>query len=202
MTIHEIENLSHADLKAQRVVLLKLLKAVAPEEVAARYLQARTDAKLRDEKLAEQAKLLAVIQEGQEAMKQREAAAAVAADELAVGLTNEIDDLRSHTKELEKAKVLDDRAFADTTKGLESQHTKLVELHEEVLNVTRDGFNSEKEVWGVEKDELGDRIADLSHRCDRLKYQALKNNEVLSSIAKASADVLAATAIEAADKGE
>lgn len=52
ITMHEIENLSAEDLKARRAEILESLKQHTAEELAGRYLQARTDAKLRDEKLA------------------------------------------------------------------------------------------------------------------------------------------------------
>lgn len=53
----EIENLSAAELKAQREELAKKLlgeEKVKNEAVVLRYLQARIDAKLRDEKMKEQ----------------------------------------------------------------------------------------------------------------------------------------------------
>lgn len=54
MEIHEIENLSFAELKQRRDDLIESLKSQPPGVLAARYLQARTDAKQRDEKLSEQ----------------------------------------------------------------------------------------------------------------------------------------------------
>lgn len=56
MTLIEIENLSFADLKKQRAELITEAAKATAEELAARYVDARTDAKQRDEKLAEQGK--------------------------------------------------------------------------------------------------------------------------------------------------
>ena len=58
MKIQDIENMTAADLKAKRTELVKALgdagSGVSVPELAARYVQARMDAKMRDEKLAEQ----------------------------------------------------------------------------------------------------------------------------------------------------
>ena len=62
MTLHEIENLSFAELKAQRTDLVESLKETDAGALAARYVQARMDAKQRDEKLAEQGKTIALLQ--------------------------------------------------------------------------------------------------------------------------------------------
>jgi hypothetical protein len=51
MNLHEIQNLSFAELKERRDELVKL---AGGGDLAARYIQALTDAKMRDEKLGEQ----------------------------------------------------------------------------------------------------------------------------------------------------
>jgi hypothetical protein len=58
----EIENQTFAELKANKSKNLELLKSVDRDDLAARYLQARQDAKMRDEKLYEQGKLIAELQ--------------------------------------------------------------------------------------------------------------------------------------------
>ena len=56
MTIQDIENLTFAELKASgKSIVLEL----GGNELAARYVQARTDARQRDEKLAEQGQTIA-----------------------------------------------------------------------------------------------------------------------------------------------
>ena len=89
MTLAEIENLSFADLKAKRDELVEAAAGVPadkqPEQylhnLAARYVQARTDAKMRDEKLGEQAATIKALQDGMGALqtKAETASAAVAA---------------------------------------------------------------------------------------------------------------------------
>lgn len=54
MELHEIENLSAAELKERRAELTEVAQAAPPDVLASRFIQARRDAKLRDEKLAEQ----------------------------------------------------------------------------------------------------------------------------------------------------
>lgn len=69
MHLTEIENLSAADLKSRRDELVEAAKAAEQGELAARYVKARTDAKLRDEKLAEQARTLDALSTGLESAK-------------------------------------------------------------------------------------------------------------------------------------
>lgn len=48
-----IENLPLADLKASKVLLIEEAGTLPPADLAARYIQARTDAKQRDERMSE-----------------------------------------------------------------------------------------------------------------------------------------------------
>lgn len=59
MTIQDVENMSAAELKERKAEIIKALALEDPDALAARYVGARLDAKLRDEKLAEQAESLA-----------------------------------------------------------------------------------------------------------------------------------------------
>lgn len=54
MNIRDVENLSAADLKARRAECVEAGAAEQPGDLAERFVDARIDAKLRDEKLAEQ----------------------------------------------------------------------------------------------------------------------------------------------------
>ena len=63
MTITEIENLPLAELKVRRLELIAEAEVADASELAERYLQARADAKARDEKLAEQGVTIAALQE-------------------------------------------------------------------------------------------------------------------------------------------
>lgn len=66
--LHEIENLSFAELKSRQADLISEAAKAAPGELAARYVKARTDAKHRDEKLAEQAVTIKALQDGMDAV--------------------------------------------------------------------------------------------------------------------------------------
>lgn len=70
MTLHEIENMSFADLKENRVALIESMKLLSAKELAERYLQARTDAKQRDEKLSEQGRTIESLQDGLDVLKE------------------------------------------------------------------------------------------------------------------------------------
>lgn len=71
MNIAEIENLSFSELKAGGVNLVEAAQKLPAEELAARYVQARTDAKQRDEKLAEQGETIRALHEGLGAGKEK-----------------------------------------------------------------------------------------------------------------------------------
>lgn len=62
--LEQIENQSFSELKANREANLKIIAEAQREELNARYLQARTDAKLANQRMGEQAKMLAEL-EGQ-----------------------------------------------------------------------------------------------------------------------------------------
>ncbi len=68
MQLTEIENLSAAELKAKRDELAAAIAGSPPEDLAARYVQARYDAKARDEKLAEQGQTIVALQQGNQAL--------------------------------------------------------------------------------------------------------------------------------------
>lgn len=69
MTLNEIENLSAADLKARRDELVAEAGKAPVKELAAQYVRARTDAKHRDEALADQAATIRALQDGMGAMQ-------------------------------------------------------------------------------------------------------------------------------------
>lgn len=63
MTITDIENLSAAELKERREELAAAIAGSPSEELASRYVQARMDAKLRDDKLSEQGTTITALTE-------------------------------------------------------------------------------------------------------------------------------------------
>ncbi len=78
MDIHEIENLSFIGLKANRTELVEAAKVFPQGELAERYIQARTDAKHRDEKLAEQGRTISALHEALAVAKEKGEAAQAA----------------------------------------------------------------------------------------------------------------------------
>ena len=89
MSLTEIENLAHAELKAQRDELVKAAAKAPANELAARYVQARTDAKARDEKLAEQGRTINALNDACETAKEKLAQAREANSELMAGLVEQ-----------------------------------------------------------------------------------------------------------------
>lgn len=63
MQTTQIENMSAADLKAQKAEIVTAIAAAPPEDLAGRYVQARIDASLRDEKLSEQGQTITTLNE-------------------------------------------------------------------------------------------------------------------------------------------
>ena len=195
MDIHEIENLSFAELKAHKPDLLEALKATPHEELAARYLQARTDAKLRDEKLAEQAKTLAALRQGLEAVKEKEAAGRVLACDLVASLREKSDSFKK---------------CADQT---------IADLEAQLKHAAKEG-EAEQAVHSKCETDLATRCDDLAklltletRRCERLNTQAKSATaamttvqvEALSAISviqKVVTDVLGNDTTDKADRGE
>lgn len=66
MTLTDVENLTAAELKAKRSEIVKSIEGekVPVEDLITRYLQARLDAKVRDEKLAGQGATITALQQG------------------------------------------------------------------------------------------------------------------------------------------
>lgn len=71
MTLIEIENLTFAELKSHRSEAIEAAKAADVGELAARFVDARTDAKQRDEKLGEQGKIIVLLQDSLERAAQQ-----------------------------------------------------------------------------------------------------------------------------------
>lgn len=69
MKLHEIENQTFAELKANREANLKALADVPRNDLETRYLQSRQDAKQRDGKLSEQGIMLSELTHKVEALE-------------------------------------------------------------------------------------------------------------------------------------
>jgi len=87
MGLELIENLSAAELKSQRSELVAEAAKVDAAELADRYVQSRTDAKLRDEKMAEQGQAILAAEDR-----------AIRAEDRAASLTQEVERLTARTE--------------------------------------------------------------------------------------------------------
>lgn len=125
MTLIEIENLSAAlgaaELKARKAELVDAAAAADAAELAARYVQARIDARMRDEKLAEQGRTIGLLQDALEKAKQVEAELR-GAKERAAALEAAIAELTAKQEaESRQAAAALDAAIADLTAKLDAE---------------------------------------------------------------------------------
>ncbi len=193
MKLHEIENLTASELKDRKPELIEAAKLASVDDLAARYVQARTDAKLRDESLAEQAKTLEALRTGLEAAKQQAEATGAelmkwteSAGQLGVAL------------ELAKATLLHQEETITTLKQ------DLATVQQQELISTTDWKRVSKEIGELDVVVLNTekyRVAE-TERADRLKATATRHHHAVSSAAKLLNDALAAETIDNADTGE
>lgn len=98
MNLQQIENLSFAELKQDRSAILEALKSLDPAEIQERYLQARTDAKQRDEKLGEQGRLITVLQTGHDAAVEKSKRLEAERDESVKHLGETLESLKNNAE--------------------------------------------------------------------------------------------------------
>lgn len=170
MTLTEIENLSFAELKEKRAELI--VAATGAEDLAARYVQARTDAKHRDEKLSEQGRTIDALTTGIEAAKEKEA-------QLAAVIEAAKAEHQSFVQSEISAREAAGKEIADLNARLDAAATQYATS---LAELTAD-LNAE------------------SARANRLKAEALRNSSAITSAAKALNDALAHQQIEDADAG-
>ena len=173
MTIHKIENMTFSELKKKQAELAESLAGELPQELATRYLQARTDAKQRDEKLAEQGKTITSLNEGHEFLTGRVA-------ELELQITLKDDAIAIRSRELEFARQAHSNEVA-----------ALTQAHSDVVNALNDEIS-----------ELKNSLLRQTQRAVRLKVQAIVNQTALTGAAKLLNDAISARQIEDADTGE
>lgn len=183
MSIHDIENMTFAELKAQRAELVKEAETLDRKDVAARYIQARTDATQRDEKLAEQARILESLQTGLEASKQQ-------AEAFEKKLTEDVGAMKAEAAAYVEAKKseLDLR-----DQELEDMRTSRARLEAAVEKRQNEDLRRYTDLTVFCKQEIT--------RADRLKTVATCHHIAVSSAAKLLNDALAAKAVDHADTG-
>lgn len=172
MSIHEIENLSFAELKEKRAEITEALKGIPVEELANRYLQARTDAKQRDDKLSEQGKTITALQDGLAASKQQTEVTQA-----------EVQKALQAVQGLEAKLVHVGTEFNDfqTKTKMENE-----ELKSKVIDLA---LKSES------------KISELTERCERLKVQAGRYATAISGIQKMSLDAINSQVLDNAETG-
>ena len=174
MNLHDVKNMSFADLKAQRTEIIKSLldtrtlqaRDVPTSDLIAAFVGALTDAKGRDEKLAEQGKTITALQDGLEASKAQ-------ASTLSYQLGKQGEVLSAE--------------LAETNATLER-----------VRQSARETTQADKTALGAAVASL----AKQTIRANRLKAEATRNYTALSGAAKLLNDAFAAQAVDNADKGE
>lgn len=114
MTTTDVENLSYAKLKEQHDELVKAMQDQPPDDLARRYVQARTDAKARDEKMSEQGKTITELQLAIKALRKqcRDECEEVARQAVADRSRLKAEALRNHAALNGAAKLLNDAIAA------------------------------------------------------------------------------------------
>ncbi len=155
--IHDIENLPVDELQSRRTELVESLRASPPDDLVPRYLQARIDAKVRDDKLADQAKTLDALRCGLEAGEAQYASLKVDGELLIADgarLQQSVDDSIAEGRQL-------DAAHAEEIAGWDAT-VKLKEADTEAIRVALRDALAEK----------ASQIQAINGRCERLKEQA------------------------------
>lgn len=182
MTIQEIENLSLAELKQQQKELTEQLKGVGIAELAGRYLQARIDAKMRDDKLSEQGKNISLMQDGMAAAKsQIELLQSNLSDK-----TAELATFKQQANDLfEKCKA----EHRDHCESTAKTHADTCAEHDKTIAEL--------------KEQLETALAECAQqklRGDRLRTQAVRNNSAINQAATYLNDAIAKQQVANADE--
>ncbi len=178
MKIHEVENMNADELKAGQAEIVKALDGNA--ELAVRYVQARLDAKIRDVKLAEQAALLADLQDGFIAIREK---LAVAGQETEAMRAGKQDALAEVFKQAEVMAVLEQEYNQDTDK-----------LEEQVKALRSTLFDAH---------DRGDKMRDQAVKAIKaLTTVKVETQSALATVQAVVAETLTLEELESADQGE
>ena len=133
MELTDIEGLAAAELKKRRDELVAEAAKAPVEQLAARYVQARTDATRRDEKLAEQGETIAHLQKALDASAAREEQTAAEAETLRGARDAAIENGEANAREIAKV--------ASALAAAREQAAKATELankqhHDEIVGLT------------------------------------------------------------------
>lgn len=131
MNLSEIENLSGAELKAKRNELVTAIWDEKPTDLAERYVQARTDATLRDEKLGQQGKTIALLQKALEEANADKAALTATVNTLDAAVKQLQKDIENQASSFATAKAEGEATLAErdaTIAALTSERNAAITL--------------------------------------------------------------------------
>lgn len=172
MNIHEIENLPFAELKARGIELIDAAKTASIDELASRYVQARTDAKQRDELLAEQAETLEALKTGLSSTKSQMASVV----EESIGAVESVQAKADQFKKVSDATIVElETQFKQVTENKEAEQSVHVKCESDL---------------GANIEELLKQVARITVQRDQLSAQATKYNGVITSISKLAIDAI------------
>lgn len=181
MKISEIENMDAIALKACRQAAADAEEIKTDPTLAARYVQARLDATVRDEKLAEQGRTITALQNALDAANQKQEATDDQIEELGGALERSSTALTASQAEEERQRTLSDQLTAERDQARD-------ELSRTKTNV---------EQLTSQRDEARTQVSDLSssleqvtnERNDALKL-ATRRRAVLANLSSIIAPLL------------
>jgi chromosome segregation ATPase len=161
MNTIDVENLSHAELKSRREEIVESLKG--NEDLAARYVKARTDAAYRDEKLAEQGTTITSLNGALESANHRIASL----EQELVGSQEKLSaSVDSHSIEMER--------------------------QNELIEALQKDNAAESEKYSAAVEKLEAELQEERNTSARMKAAAVKNEKAINAAAKELNDAIAA----------
>lgn len=192
ISITEIENMKLADMRERKEELVEAAKAFDPVVLAKRYVQASIDAKVRDEKLGEQADTLEALQQGLESSKKLDGINA----EKIKNQVHEIAGLKNDGVELSRAH---DTRFNKAGAEAEQRYRKLKKDYDDFKHKVNASIEEAAELHLSQTATLNGELGTAQRRSARLKIQAEKFTAAVSGIHKLSMDAMQSQAIDDAD---
>lgn len=202
LTIQNVENMSATELVERTDEILEGLADVPQPDVVARYLQARTDAKVRDENQADQARTLEALQSGNQAIREQLA-----------GQVRITDKLTHELAAADTARVEADKRHAEDM----NDWAKLVSKEKDLVTSLRAemerGLTEAAVEYNRAQAEEAAKIQALTERCERLAAQAKQSHAAmtgaqqvvitsLAAVQESFANAVRDNEIDKADRGE
>ena len=136
--LEKVENMSAEEMQAaDQDDLIRQIIACNVGDVAQRYLQARTDAKIRDVKLAEQAETLTALKKGIEAITQQAVDADWAGDKIIKDLEQQKSAMNETIGKLQAQMTIDARSHEDELVAAREEVARLADVIVRHVNTIR-----------------------------------------------------------------